>query len=52
MSPNCKEKKTYKQPIDQYNVDGSNDYRYIFRDLIKKDNWKENRYKKDRPFKD
>ncbi len=34
-------------PLDQFNIDNSNDYRYIFRKTIQKEHWEENRYKKD-----
>lgn len=34
-------------PIDQLNIDNSNNYRYIFRETIEKENWRENRYKRD-----
>jgi hypothetical protein len=34
-------------PLDQFNIDNSNNYRYIFRKTIQKEHWEENRYKKD-----
>ena len=39
-------KEKNKQPIDQYNLDNSNNYKYIFKDIIKKNNEKEDKYKK------
>ena len=32
---------------DQLNPDGTTNYRYIFKDLIEKQKWEKNRYKKD-----
>lgn len=34
-------------PLDQFNIDNSNNYRYIFRKTIQKEHWEDNRYKKD-----
>ncbi len=34
-------------PMDQLNIDSSNNYRFIFRETIKKEHWRANRYKKD-----
>jgi hypothetical protein len=34
-------------PIDQLNIDNSNNYRYIFKKTIEKENWRKNRYKRD-----
>lgn len=51
----CGENNTInKQPIDQYNIDESNDYKYIFRDQIKeqKEEEKKNEASKKGPFKD
>ncbi|MCU0821153.1 MAG: hypothetical protein MUC95_01610 [Spirochaetes bacterium] len=40
------ETETNQQPIDQYNLDNSNNYKYIFRDIIRKNREKEEKYKK------
>ena len=39
-------KETNKQPVDQYNLDNSNNYKFIFEDVIKKNKEKEEKYKK------
>lgn len=45
---NCKENADKNLvPMDQLNIDNSNNYRYIFRKTIEKENWRENRYKRD-----
>jgi hypothetical protein len=41
-----KEKETNKQPMDQYNLDNSNNYNYIFKDVIKKNREEEEKNKK------
>jgi hypothetical protein len=41
----CKKKDINTSPIEQYNIDQSNDYRYIFKDDIEKEKWRKNRYK-------
>ncbi len=52
ISASCgMDKETNQQPIDQYNLDNSNNYKYIFKDVIKKNREKEDKYKKG-PFED
>ena len=34
-------------PMDQLNIDNSNNYRFIFRETIEKEHWRADRYKKD-----
>jgi hypothetical protein len=47
-SLNCSEETDKNMvPIDQLNIDNSNNYRFIFRETIEKENWRANRYKKD-----
>lgn len=41
-----KEKKSNEQPLDQYNIDNSNDYRYIFKDVIRKEKERERKSRK------
>ena len=44
----CKKSpKKNRVDLEQFQVDDSNDYRYIFRDTIREDERKRNRYKKD-----
>ncbi len=38
-------------PLEQLNIDKSNDYKYIFKDIIEQQRIREEREKKD-PFKD
>jgi hypothetical protein len=45
--PGCKKKvEENRVDLDQINVDNSNDYRYIFRDRIKEDEYQKNKHKK------
>jgi hypothetical protein len=45
--PGCKKKvEENRVDIDQIDVDNSNDYRYIFRDRIKDDEYQNNKNKK------
>ena len=44
-------KETNKQPVDQYNLDNSNNYKFIFKDVIEKNREKEEKYRKG-PFDD
>jgi hypothetical protein len=47
VSPNCKKKPDENRvDLDQIDVDNSNDYRYIFRDRIKDDEYQNNKNKK------
>ena len=43
----CKKKTENRVPLDQFNIDNSNNYRFIFKETIRKENWREKRYKKD-----
>lgn len=48
----CKPKEEKNQvPIDQINIDRSNDYKYIFKDAIEKQKQEEKKNSKD-PFKE
>jgi hypothetical protein len=45
--PGCKKKADENRvDLDQIDVDNSNDYRYIFRDRIKEDEYQKNKHKK------
>lgn len=47
-SAGCKKApEKHRVDMEQFQVDDSNDYRYIFRDTIREDERKRNRYKKD-----
>jgi hypothetical protein len=41
----CGKKEENRQSIEQYNADKSNDYKYIFREEIKKEHRNKTRYK-------
>lgn len=47
----CNKDKKNMVPLEQIKSDNSTNYRYIFRDIIKKQRMTEERYKKD-PFKE
>jgi hypothetical protein len=52
LSPFCVKKKNHNYvPLEQLNVDKSNDYKYIFKDIISEQKKRAEREKKD-PFKD
>ncbi|MFH0977134.1 MAG: hypothetical protein V1874_15235 [Spirochaetota bacterium] len=52
FSPGCKkENNKNKVPLEQLNIDKSSNYQYILKDVIEKQNKREEQNKKD-PFKD
>ncbi len=44
----CKEKKKRMVDLDQINFDGSNNDKYLFKDIIKKEKFDKVRYKKEK----
>ncbi len=46
----CNNDREQKVPLEQLNIDKSNDYKYIFKDIIKEEKKKEESQKKD-PFR-
>ncbi len=49
--PGCKKSEINEVSIDQITIDRSNDYKYIFKDLIHEQKEKDLKHRKD-PFKD
>jgi hypothetical protein len=47
----CKKKFINQVPIEQYNIDGSTDYRYLFKGAVEDERKKDNRLKPNE-FKD
>jgi hypothetical protein len=46
-APGCKKKpEANSVDLEQFNVDDSNDYRYIFKDMIRDQEERNNKYKK------